>query len=150
MRGRSENEVSTSTAVRGWSASTCRVASMPSSRGISRSINTTSGASSAASATASTPSAAVPTSSMSVERRDQPAEAVADHAVVVGEQHADHATGTSSTTVVPAPGAERTASVPPASATKSSNNVRPTWPSPARSARRVAVEALAVVGDGRA
>ena len=63
---------------------------MPSIRGIRRSISTTSGLCSAASASASSPSAAVPTSSMPVEQPEQRAEALADDALVVGEQDADH------------------------------------------------------------
>ena len=47
-----------------------------------------------------------------VQRRYQPAQAVADHPVVVGEQHTNHQAGSSNVTVVPAPGAERTSSVP--------------------------------------
>ena len=39
---------------------------------------------------------------------DQPPEAVADDAVVVGEQDADHRAGTSSSTVVPSPGLDST------------------------------------------
>ena len=76
---------------------------------MSRSISTTSGASCAQTPRRPrAPSAATPDELDVVERRDQPAEAVADHAVVVGEQDADHRVGTSSSTVVPAPGAERT------------------------------------------
>src|SRR4051812_10765226 len=72
-----------------------------------------------------------------VDRRDEPAEALADHAVVVGEQHPDHA-GTSISTVVPSPGCERTLSVPPVWRTSSSSSDRPTWPSSARRSRSAA------------
>src|SRR5436190_364557 len=71
-----------------------------------------------------------------VDRGDDAAEAVADDAVVVGEQDADHA-GTSSSTVVPSPGCERTLSVPPLWRTSSSSSESPTWPSSARRARSV-------------
>ena len=82
-----------------------------------------------------------------LEPADQAAEAVADDAVVVGEQDADHR-GTSSVTVVPCPGAESTVSVPPACATRSPSSERPTWPSSRAVGALGGVEAAAVVGDG--
>ena len=92
-----------------------RVASMPSRRGISRSMSTTSGSAVRASSTASSPSAARPTTSMSWQRLDQPPETVADDAVVVGDEDADHGAGTSSSTVVPCAGRSgRRACRPPA------------------------------------
>src|SRR2546423_288860 len=69
-----------------------------------------------------------------LERLDQPAQAVADDAVVVGQHHANQA-GTSSSTVVPSPGVERTASVPLDCRTRSSSNVNPRWPPSPRRAR---------------
>ena len=70
---------------------------MPSIRGIRRSISTTSGLCSAASASASSPSAAVPTSSIPSSSPSSMPEALADDALVVGEQDAAYAGSQSST-----------------------------------------------------
>ena len=87
-----------------------------------------------------------------VEPIDQPPEAVADDAVVVGEQDADHRGGhLQLDRSCPRPGAESTASVPSASRTRSSSSVRPRWPSSQRvRSRGPAREAAPVVFDERA
>ena len=99
---------------------------MPSQRGIRRSISTTSGWCPAASATASSPSAAVPTTSTSVEQPEQHAEALAHDPLVVGEQHPDrpgHAGSHSSTRNPSAVGAA--VSGPPSSSARSRMPVSP-------------------------
>ena len=55
--------------------------------------------------------------------------------MVVGEQHADHRAGTSSSTVVPLPGDERIASVPPACSTSPVEQRQPDVALRARAAR---------------
>ena len=105
-------------------------------------MSTTSGASSALRRTASSPSTRHPDELDVLQAGDEPSEAVADDAVVVGEQDADHVAGTSISTVVPSPGLDRTTSVPPRWPTRSSSRVSPTCPSWARSARCAASNPL--------
>ena len=62
--------------------------------------------------TASSPFAAEPTSSTSSKCREELREAGPDDGVVVGDQHADHAAGTSRRSVVPSPGVDRTLEAP--------------------------------------
>src|ERR671929_134852 len=64
MRSRSENEVSATVLVSGCVAAILAIASMPSTRGIDRSMSTTSGRVSSTTASASSPSLAAPTTSM--------------------------------------------------------------------------------------
>ena len=76
-------------------------------------MRTTSGRPSRQRSTASTPFAAVPIELEPGLGLDHAAEPVAEHAVVVDDEDADHRRGTSSSTVVPAPGAERISSAAP-------------------------------------
>ena len=76
---------------RGSAARIRRVASRPSSSGMRMSISTTVGLKRAACWTASRPLRASATTSMSGSRGEQHAEAGADHRLVVGDEHADHA-----------------------------------------------------------
>src|SRR5262249_7856193 len=69
------------------------------------------------------------------QRLDEPAEAVPDDAVVVGDEDADHRAGTSNSTVVPSPGRECTARVPRDCFTRVPSSGRPTWPCSARASR---------------
>ena len=80
---------------------------------------------------------------MSVLQLEIGPQALAHDRVVVGDEHADHGTGTSSRTVVPAPGADTTVSVPPSAAARSSIEV-----SPSRRPRASAggIEPAALVG----
>src|SRR5690348_10023595 len=66
---------------------------------------------------------------------DHTGEAVAHDAVVVGDQNADHPSGTSSPTRVPAPSCESMVRVPPACSASSSTSERPRWPSVRRRSR---------------
>ena len=101
-----------------------RIASIPSMRGITRSISTTSGAQLldqrqrllAVGRLADHLDVV-----LQVEERPQP---LAHDRVVVGDQHPDHR-GTSSVTVVPSPGRETTASDPPSARARSSIDVSP-------------------------
>ena len=96
---------------------------MPSTRGIRRSISTTSGSCRAASSTASSPSAAVADQLDPVEQPEQRAEPLADHALVVGEHDADHA-GSHSSTLNPSP-IGPALSRPPSSSARSRMPVSP-------------------------
>ena len=93
IRRWSENEVSTRTATCGASATIARVASMPSSTGISRSISTTSGSAARAELDRLRP-VGRGTDELQIRLRgDDAREPVAEHAVVVRKQHADHVRG---------------------------------------------------------
>ena len=71
-------------------ATMSRVASMPSWPGIRTSMSTTSGRSAEHMETAAVPSAASPTTSISVFGVEDQAEAHPDEGVVVDQEHADH------------------------------------------------------------
>ena len=82
-----------------------RVASMPSSTGIERSMRTTSGVHSSARRTAASPSAAAPTHFEVGGWLDQLLQAAPHHRVIVDDQDPDHRSGTSTCRSVPVPGA---------------------------------------------
>ena len=78
---------------------------MPSTTGISRSISTTSGARSTQSSDRLLAVRRLADELDVGECREQLLQAVPHDRVVVGDEHADHETGTSRTNVVPSPGA---------------------------------------------